>query len=87
MGHPEHRHDGTFYKRHLLRQGFEASLDPSALRREKAQTGAWRYAARQNELDRAFGRIDPESDPPRPRADPDRDRSADRRLPMRVVGS
>src|SRR6516164_1078500 len=33
MEHPEHRHDGTFYKRHLLRQGFEASLDPSALRR------------------------------------------------------
>jgi hypothetical protein len=73
MGHPEQRHDRVFDKRHPLRQGIQARGDPCPLRREKPQASALRDAARQDELDPAFGRIDPQSHPPRPLTDPDRD--------------
>ena len=77
MGHPEQRHDRTFDKRHRLRQGFEPRGDPSTLRRQKAQPRPRRNAGRQDQFDLAFGRVDPQPHPPRPRADPDRDRRGD----------
>ena len=83
VGHPEYGHDCPFDERDRLRQGIEARRDPSALRRQKAQTGARRDAARQNQFDRAFGRVDPQPYPSRPRADPDRDRNANTRIEVR----
>ena len=81
---PEHRHDGSLGKRYGLRQRPEACGDPFPLCRQKSQTHACRDAARQNQLDLACDRIDAHRHPPRAPADPDRDRSADCRFPVRV---
>jgi hypothetical protein len=72
MGDAEHRYNDPLSEPHRLREGREASGDPSLLGGEKPQTMTRRHAGRQNQLDLAFGRIDPQRDPPRPRTDPDR---------------
>src|SRR6516162_1208033 len=51
-------------------QSAKTGRDPFALSYEKAQALARRYATRQDQFDPAFGGIDSQSDPPRPRADP-----------------
>jgi hypothetical protein len=71
MGDAEHRYDDLLSEPHRLREGCEAGGDPSLLGGEKTQTMTRWHAGRQDELDLAFGRIDPQRDPPRPRADPD----------------
>jgi hypothetical protein len=53
-----------------------AERDPFALGCEKAQALARRYAAWQDQFDPVFGGIDSQPDPVRPRADPNRQRSA-----------
>ena len=55
----KHRHDGTLDKRDGARQGLEPGGDPAALRPQKAQPVFGRDAARQDQLDRPFRRIDP----------------------------
>jgi hypothetical protein len=87
MGDAEHRHDGPVGKPHRLREGCEAGGDPPPLGGEKPQTVTGRHAGRQDQLDPAFGRIDPQCNPPRPRTDPDRNASVGivcrHRLPRR----
>ena len=73
---PQHRHDRAFSKRQSRMQGAKTGCNPFALRYEKAQALACRYTTRQNQFDPAFGGIDSQSDPPRPCADPNRQRSA-----------
>jgi len=73
VGDAEHRYNHPLSEPHRLREGCEAGGDPSLLGGEKTQTMARRHAGRQDQLDLAFGRIYPQRDPPRPRADPDRD--------------
>jgi len=72
MGDAEHRYNDPLSEPHRLREGREASGDPSLLSGEKPQTMTRRHAGRQNQLDFAFGRIDSQRDPPRPPTDPDR---------------
>src|SRR5271167_2511243 len=75
MGDAEQRHDDPLREPHRLRQGCEASGDPSLLGGEKPQPVARRHAGGQDQLDLAFGRIDPQRDSPRPLADPNRNAS------------
>ena len=77
MRGPQHRHHRPFDKRHRARQRLEPGGDPMALVPEKAQAQFGRHAARQHQLDPAPGRVDAQPDPPRPRADPDRERRAE----------
>jgi hypothetical protein len=79
MGNAEYWHDDPFGEPYGLREGCEAGGDPSLLGGEKSQTLTRRYAGRQDQLDFAFGRIDPQRDPPRPRTDPDRNVGSVRR--------
>src|SRR6516165_8857576 len=71
MWHPEQRHDSTFDEWHRLRQRLEPRGNPCPLCCQKSQARALRHPARQNELDLALDRVDPQSYPPRPLADPD----------------
>jgi len=73
---PEHWDDRSFSKRQWRMQSAKAGRDPFALGCEKPQALARRYAAWQDQFDPAFGGIDSQCDPPRPRADPNRQRSA-----------
>jgi hypothetical protein len=73
---PEYRYDCAFSKRHGLAQSAKAGRDPFAFGRQKAQALARRHATRQDQLHPAFGGIDPQCDPPRPRADPNRNWSS-----------
>ena len=84
MRYPQHRHHRPLDKRHRARQGIEAGGDPAALVLEKTQAEFGRDAVRQDQLDPPLGRVDPQSDAARPRADPDRERGAEverQRLP------
>jgi len=73
----EHGYDDPLSELHRLRQGCEAGGDPPLLGGEKPQAMAPRHPWGQDQLDLAFGRIDPQGDPPRPRADPDRNASVE----------
>ena len=68
----QYRHDRAFSERHRRMQSFEAGRDPTALGRQKPQALARRHVVREDQLNPAFGGIDPQPDPPRPRANPDR---------------
>ena len=85
MGDAEHRHDDPLGEPHRLRECCEAGGDPSLLGSEKPQTMTLRHAERQDQLHLAFGRIDPQRDPPGPRTDPDRYASVGSRLPPRTA--
>src|SRR5215469_3953475 len=69
--HAEQRHNSPFDEWHRLRQRLEPRGNPCPLCCQKSQARALRNAARQNELDLALDRVDPQSYPPRPLADPD----------------
>ena len=69
---PEHRHDGPLDKGDRPRQGLQPGGNPAALRPQKAQPVFGRDAARQDQLDRPFRRIDPQQQATGPRVDANR---------------
>jgi hypothetical protein len=74
---PEYRYDCAFSKGHRLVQSAEAGCDPFALGCEKAQALPRRDATRQDQFNPALGGIDAQRHPPRPRADPNRQRGTE----------
>jgi len=77
VGNTKEWNDCTFDEWRRLRQRLQARCDPFPLRRQKSQPRPRRNPARQNKFDPALGCIDPQPDPSRLRADPDRYRNAD----------